>query len=111
MSADSNDQLLEGVREINLAYLMLAQQMIRLDRAQALYRLGISDEVAKVIARLTPSQVMRIAGTKQLICRFRFDDDVVWNLLTNPSKSGAAAGSVADLHASIVMASHNTEDR
>ena len=38
--AASNEQLLQEIREVNLAYLMLAQHMIRADKAQALYRLG-----------------------------------------------------------------------
>ena len=100
-----NEQLLEEVREVNLAYLVLAQHMIRADKAQAMYRLGISEEVIDVITQLSPAQLMRIAGANQLICRFRFDDDVVWNLLTNASKARATGtGAVAGLHANIVMA-------
>jgi flagellar transcriptional activator FlhD len=101
-----NEQLLEEVREVNLAYLVLAQHMIRADKAQALYRLGISEEVANVVDQLTPTQLMRIAGANQLICRFRFDDDMVWSLLTSHSKTKAVGtGAVAGLHANIVMAS------
>lgn len=100
-----NEQLLEEVREVNLAYLVLAQHMIRADKAQSMYRLGISEDVLDVITQLSPAQLMRIAGTNQLICRFRFDDDVVWNLLTSASKARASGtGAVAGLHANIVMA-------
>lgn len=100
-----NEQLLEEVREINLGYLVLAQHMIRADKAQAMYRLGISEEVLGIIDQLSPSQLMKIAGANQLICRFRFDDDMVWNLLTNHSKTRASGtGAVAGLHANIVMA-------
>lgn len=100
-----NEQLLEEVREVNLGYLVLAQHMIRADRAQAMYRLGISEEVAAIVDQLTPSQLMKIAGANQLICRFRFDDDMVWNLLTSHSKAKASGtGAVAGLHANIVMA-------
>ena len=38
------DQILSEIREANLSYLMLAQSLIRSDREQALYRLGISEE-------------------------------------------------------------------
>jgi len=100
-----NEQLLEEVREVNLGYLVLAQHMIRADKAQAMYRLGISEEVAAVIDPLCTAQLMKIAGANQLSCRFRFDDDMVWNLLTNHSKSRATGtGAVAGLHANIVMA-------
>jgi flagellar transcriptional activator FlhD len=99
-----NEQLLEEVREVNLAYLMLAQHMIRADKAQAMYRLGVSEEVAGIIDQLSPAQLMKIAGANQLICRFRFDDDLVWNLLTSHSRTRTGSGAVAGLHANIVMA-------
>jgi len=104
-TAAQNEQLLEQLREVNLSYLVLAQHMIRADRAQALYRLGVSEEIATVIDQLSPAQLMRIASANQLICRFRFDDDIVWNLLTTQSKAASAGtGAVAKLHANIVMA-------
>lgn len=100
-----NEKLLEEVREVNLAYLVLAQHMIRADKAQALYRLGISEEIAEVIDQLSPAQLMRIASANQLICRFRFDDDRVWTLLTSHSRAAASGtGAAAGLHANIVMA-------
>ena len=36
----TNEQLLAEIREANLTYLMLAQNLIRSDREQALYRLA-----------------------------------------------------------------------
>jgi flagellar transcriptional activator FlhD len=108
--AAPNEQLLAETREVNLAYLVLAQHMIRTDKAQAMYRLGVAEEVIDIIAQLSPAQLMRIAGANQLICRFRFDDDVVWNLLTSASKGRAAGtGAVAGLHANIVMAGQLAE--
>ncbi|MEQ1516855.1 MAG: flagellar transcriptional regulator FlhD [Usitatibacteraceae bacterium] len=99
------DQLLEEIREANLSYLMLAQHMIRVDRPQALYRLGLSEEVASLIGNLTPGQVMKIAGGNMLMCRFRFDDEIVWNLLTTNGKVGNSNG----LHADILMAGRMAE--
>ena len=43
------DQILAEIREANLSYLMLAQSLIRSDREQALYRLGITEETATMI--------------------------------------------------------------
>ena len=99
------DQLLEEIREANLAYLMLAQHMIRADRPQALYRLGLSEEVANLIGNLTPGQIMKIAGGNMLMCRFRFDDEIVWNLLTTNGKVDNTNG----LHANILMAGKMAE--
>jgi flagellar transcriptional activator FlhD len=99
------DQLLEEIREANLAYLMLAQHMIRADRPQALYRLGLSEEVANLIGNLTPGQIMKIAAGNMLMCRFRFDDEIVWNLLTTNGKVDNTNG----LHANILMAGRMAE--
>lgn len=101
-------QILAEIREANLSYLMLAQSLIRADREQALFRLGVSEETANLIGTLTPAQMMKIATGNTLLCRFRMDDDLVWSLLTNHGKS-AANDSVSRLHASILMAGRHQE--
>ena len=102
------DQILTEIREANLSYLMLAQSLIRSDREQALYRLGISEENATLLAMLSPAQMMKIASGNTLLCRFRMDDDLVWGLLTSHGK-GAANESTSRLHASILMAGRHQE--
>src|SRR5678816_3759474 len=103
------DQILSEIREANLSYLMLAQSLIRTDREQALYRLGISEESAALIGLLTPAQMMKIASGNTLLCRFRMDaDDMVWGLLLNHGKS-AANDSTSRLHASILLAGRHQE--
>ncbi len=102
------EQILTEIREANLSYLMLAQSLIRADREQALYRLGISEETASMIGLLTPAQMMKIASGNTLLCRMRCDDDLVWGLLTSHGKS-AANESVSRLHASILMAGRHQE--
>ena len=42
----NTEQILAEIREANLSYLMLAQSLIRTDREQALFRLGVSEETA-----------------------------------------------------------------
>ena len=102
------DQILSEIREANLSYLMLAQSLIRADREQALYRLGISEDNAALIALLSPAQMMKIASGNTLLCRFRMDDDLVWNLITSHGKT-AANETVSRLHASILMAGRHQE--
>jgi flagellar transcriptional activator FlhD len=104
----NTEQILAEIREANLSYLMLAQSLIRADRDQALFRLGVSEDSAALIAALTPSQMMKIAQTNTLLCRFRMDDDLVWSLLTSHGKA-AANESVSRLHASILMAGRHQE--
>jgi flagellar transcriptional activator FlhD len=102
------DQILAEIREANLSYLMLAQSLIRSDRDQALFRLGVSETAAEMITALTPAQMMKIASGNTLLCRMRCDDDMVWGLLTNHGKA-SANDSVSRLHASILMAGRHQE--
>ncbi|HRC36942.1 MAG: flagellar transcriptional regulator FlhD [Rubrivivax sp.] len=104
----NSEQILAEIREANLSYLMLAQSLIRTDRDQALFRLGVNEDTAALIGTLTPAQMMKIATTNTLLCRFRMDDDVVWNLITNHGK-GAANDGMSRLHASILMAGRHQE--
>jgi flagellar transcriptional activator FlhD len=104
----NTEQILAEIREANLSYLMLAQSLIRSDKEQALFRLGVSEETASLIGALTPAQMMKVATGNTLLCRFRMDDDMVWNLLTNHGK-GAANDGMSRLHASILMAGRHQE--
>ena len=103
-----NSQLLDDIREANMTYLILAQRMIRDDRDEALFRLGVSEEVAEILADLTPGQMLKIAAMNTLMCRFRFDDQMIWNLLTSHSRDRAAS-SVAGVHAAILMTTQMAE--
>ena len=104
----NTDQILAEIREANLSYLMLAQSLVRSDKEQALFRLGVSEQTASLIGALTPAQMMKIATGNTLLCRFRMDDDIVWNLLTSHGK-GAANDGMSRLHASILMAGRHQE--
>ncbi|WP_047198149.1 flagellar transcriptional regulator FlhD [Caldimonas brevitalea] len=103
------EQILTEIREANLSYLMLAQNLIRSDREQALFRLGVSEDTADLLSVLTPSQMMKIASGNTLLCRFRFDDELVWGLLTSHGKSSAANDATSRLHAAIVLAGRHHE--
>ena len=96
----TTDQLLHEIREANLAYLVLAQHLIRTDRTEALFRLGIGEEVADILDRLSTAQILKIAASNMLMCRFRFDDEVVWKLLTSHARERGTSG----VHAAILMA-------
>jgi flagellar transcriptional activator FlhD len=102
------EHILAEIREANLSYLMLAQTLIRTDREQALYRLGVSETTAQMIDALTSAQMMKIAAGNTLLCRFRMDDDLVWSLLTSHGKSAANEG-ISRLHASILLAGRHQE--
>jgi flagellar transcriptional activator FlhD len=104
----NTEQILMEIREANLSYLMLAQSLIRSDRDEALFRLGISEDTADMLGVLSPAQMMKIASGNTLLCKMRVDDDMVWGLLTNHGKSAANDG-VSRLHANILMAGKHRE--
>ena len=104
-----SEQMLAEIREANLTYLMLAQNLIRADRAEALFRLGVSEDAADLIATLSSAQLLKIASGNMLLCRFRVDDDIVWNLLTNHNVKKVDNDATTRLHASILMAGRFAE--
>ncbi len=99
------DQMMTEIREVNLTYMMLAQQMLREDKAAAIYRLGISQDLAGIVESLTSGQLLKMAASNMLLCRFRFDDRLIAELLTSHSKDRAMSQS----HAAILMAGRPAE--
>lgn len=100
----TNEQLTAEIREANLTYLMLAQNLIRQDKVEAQFRLGVSEESADLLVALSPMQLSKIASSNMLLCRFRMDDEVVWSLLTNHAVRKVDNDATTRLHANILMA-------
>jgi flagellar transcriptional activator FlhD len=99
-------QLQEGIRDINLTYLMLAQQMIKEDRSAAIFRLGIGQDLVDMIGKLTPPQIIKMAASNMLLCRFRFDEKLLLNLVTDYSKDRM----MSQAHAAILMSAQAVEE-
>lgn len=102
----TTSDMMGEIRDLNLTYLMLAQQMIRDDKAAAVYRLGVSQHLAEILADLTPAQVLKMAASNVLLCRMRFDDKLILGLLTSHGKDHAMPQS----HAAILMAQQPVEE-
>ena len=100
----SND-LATAIKELNLTYLLLAQQMIVADKDMAIFRLGISRDIADILEVLTPGQILKLSNSNMMLCRIRFDDNLVFGMLANYSKDKAMAQS----HAAILMAGQPAE--
>ncbi|MET1116728.1 MAG: flagellar transcriptional regulator FlhD [Comamonas sp.] len=105
----TNEQLLSEIREANLTYLMLAQTMIRKDKAEAVFRLGLNEDAADILVALSSAQVLKLASRNTLLCSFRVDDELVWSLLTNHSGNKIGNEATNTLHANILMASRVSE--
>ena len=98
-------QMHEEIKETNLSYLMLAQNMIKDDMAAAQFRLGISEEMADLIASLTPAQLIKMSASNMLVCRFRFDEALLFSMITDYSKDRL----MSQPHAAILMAGQPAE--
>lgn len=99
-------QLQEGIRDINLTYLMLAQQMIKEDKSAAIFRLGLTQELVELIGGLAPAQIIKMASSNVLLCGFRFDENTLLNMVTDYSKSRM----MSQMHAAILMSSQTVEE-
>jgi flagellar transcriptional activator FlhD len=67
----------EGAKEIadlNLTYMLLAQKLLRDDKAAAMLRLGISAEVADLLVGMSLGEVVKLATSNFVLCAFRLGD-------------------------------------
>lgn len=63
------EDLLQEIKDTNLAYLMLAQRLLKEDYTTAQFRLKLSDNMAKVLMSLSSRQMTRLARTNQFLFR------------------------------------------
>lgn len=100
---NENEMMFE-IKDANLNYLMLAQQLIRSDKATAIFRLGISKEIADLLEGLSNLQLLKLSSTNMMLARFRFDDSSILGMLTNYTKDR----SQAHLHTAVLMAGQSS---
>ncbi|MES2362338.1 MAG: flagellar transcriptional regulator FlhD [Pseudomonadota bacterium] len=93
------------IGDLNLAYLLLAQRLVREDLATAMFRLGLSRELADLLGNLSLSQIVKLAASSLLLCRFRFDDHPVLSALTSDGKNLA----LQQAHAAILLSGQQIE--
>ena len=101
----NTNQMHEEIKETNLSYMLLAQQMIRDDKASAIFRLGVSEELADLIVGLSSAQMLKMAGSNMLLCCFRFDERLLLNMVTDYNKDRM----MSQAHATILMAGQPAE--
>jgi len=87
------------IGDLNLTYLLLAQRLVREDVATAMFRLGLSREVADLLGNLSLSQIVKLAASSLFLCRLRFDDQPLLSALTQDGKSLP----LQQAHAAIVL--------
>ncbi|GAA0515954.1 flagellar transcriptional regulator FlhD [Tatumella terrea] len=94
--------LVKNIYDINLSYLLLAQQLIRLDKSSAMFRLGIDELMADKLSELTLQGLVKLAETNQLICKIRFNDYLDIERLTQDSR----VDDLQQIHTGIMLASN-----
>ena len=85
-----HSDMLSEIKELNLMYLLLVQRLLREDRAGAMFRMGIPERLADVLAGLSFAQTARLAASNHLLCRFRFDVHAILSSLVDKGKSRTA---------------------
>lgn len=93
------------IGDLNLSYLLLAQRLVREDVATAMFRLGMSRELADLLGNLSLSQIVKLAASSLLLCRFRFDDHPILTALTHEGKSLA----LQQAHTAILLSGQQVE--
>jgi flagellar transcriptional activator FlhD len=101
----ASSDMLNEIKEVNLSYLLLAQRLLRDDKAMGMFRMGISEQLADVLVNLTLAQTVKLSASNQLLCRFRFDDHAILSSLADKGKPTA----VSQAHSAILMASQPIE--
>ena len=99
------NQIHEEIRETNLSYMLLAQQMIQSDKVAAIFRLGVSEEMANLISGLSPAQILKMADSNMMLCRFRFDERLMLNMITDFNKDRM----MSQAHTTILMTAQPLE--
>ncbi|MCY1212943.1 Flagellar transcriptional regulator FlhD [compost metagenome] len=98
-------QDMNPITELNFSYLLLAQRLINDDEAEAVYKLGVSKELAGLLARLTPAQMVRLANTATLLCRCRLDERSLLATLG----TAASQHDLQQMHMAILLAAQPVE--
>ncbi|MEB2398516.1 flagellar transcriptional regulator FlhD [Parapusillimonas granuli] len=95
-----DNSALSDIQEVNLSYLMLAQRLLRENYAAGMFRLGLDADVAETVMRLSPAQLVKLASSGSLICKFRLND---YDLLTSLTQD-VLGGVLQQAHSTILMA-------
>lgn len=64
------------IADLNIAYLLLAQRLLREDRAAGMLHLGMDREQADFIVRLGVPEILTLSSAKGLLCGLRMGGPV-----------------------------------
>lgn len=91
------------IADLNLTYMLLAQKLLREDRAAAMLRLGVGAEMADLLVAMSLSEVIQLAASNFVLCGFRLDDlPMVRSVM-----QGGRERSLQQAHLAILLAGAN----
>lgn len=93
-------EVTQEISDLNLTYILLAQKLLRQDRAAAMFRLGITRELADMLVGMSLSQIVRLAATNFVLCGFRLGDVPSMGAMVQDSRDQA----LQQAHLSILLA-------
>ena len=102
----ANGEISKEIGDINLAYMLLAQKLAKQDSAAAMYRLGVSRELAELLANMSIAQIVKLANSNVLICGFRLHDHPAFIALGEEKDS-----MLQQAHMSILMSARQIKAR
>jgi flagellar transcriptional activator FlhD len=87
------------IADLNLNYMLLAQKLLREDKAAAMLRLGTSAEMAELLIAMSLPELIRLASSNFVLCGFRLDDLPIFRTVMQ-----AGQGALQQAHLSILLA-------
>lgn len=93
------------IGDINLAYMLLAQKLVKQDRAAAMFKLGVSSELADMLASMSLAQILKLATSNFLLCSFRIDDHPSMSAVVGEEKDP----NLQQAHMSILMSARRLQ--
>ena len=106
MNGASGD-ISKEIGDINLAYMLLAQKLVKQDRAAAMFKLGVSRELADMLAGMSLAQILKLATSNFLLCSFRIDDHPSMSAVVGDEKDTT----LQQAHMSILMSARRLQVR
>lgn len=68
-----DDSTLAEIQDLNMTYLVLAKQMLTEDRDAAIFRLGLTSDVADYLLSLSAKKLSQLTRSNQLVFSLRFE--------------------------------------
>lgn len=96
-----DESSLAEIQDLNLTYLVLAKQMLAEDRDAAIFRLGLTPDVADYLLSLSAKKLSQLSRSNQLVFSLRFENAVDLEATLQSYRDFLGAPN----HHSIVMAS------